>query len=111
MDVTARTIDQAVGLGSYIYHQHRLRDQGEGRFGMRLAAHPAGPIVVGTLQYGGPVRIDCAEFVDSYQVNVPVFGEVLMSYGGDEQLAVPSGPSSTARPPRTRSTDGMCRPA
>jgi integrase len=70
MDVTARTIDQAVGLGSYIYHQHRLRDQGEGRFGMRLTAHPAGPMVVGTLQYGGPVRIDCAEFVDSYQVNV-----------------------------------------
>ena len=99
MDVTARTIDQAVGLGSYIYHQHRLRDQGEGRFGMRLAAHPAGPIVVGTLQYGGPVRIDCAEFVDSYQVNVPVFGEVLMSYGGDEQLAAPQravihGPSA-----------------
>lgn len=89
MDVTARTIDQAVDLGSHIYHQHRLTDRGEGRFGMRLAARPAGPIVIGTLQYGGPVRIDGAEFVDSYQVNVPVFGEVLMSYGGQEKRALP----------------------
>jgi AraC-like DNA-binding protein len=99
MDVTARTIDQAVDLGSYIYHQHRLTARGDGRFGMRLAARPAGPIVIGTLQYGGPVRIDGAEFVDSYQVNVPLFGEVLMSYGGQQQRALPSravihGPSA-----------------
>jgi AraC-like DNA-binding protein len=99
MDVTARTIDQAVDLGSHVYHQHRLTDRGEGRFGMRLSARPAGPIVIGTLQYGGPVRIDGAEFVDSYQVNVPVFGEVLMCYGGQEQRALPGravihGPSA-----------------
>src|SRR5579863_2920916 len=99
MDVTARTVDEAVGLGSYVYHQHRLKVRGDGRFGMRLAARPAGPIVAGTLQYGGPVRIDCAEFVDSYQVNVPAFGEVRMGYGGQEQRALPGlavihGPSA-----------------
>jgi AraC-like DNA-binding protein len=100
VDVTARTIDQAVDLGSHIYHQHRLTDRGQGqRFGMRLSARPAGPVVIGTLQYGGPVRIDGAEFVDSYQVNVPVFGEVVMSYGGHQQRALPSravihGPSA-----------------
>jgi AraC-like DNA-binding protein len=100
VDVTARTIDQAVDLGSHIYHQHRLTDWGQGqRFGMRLSARTAGPIVIGTLQYGGPVRIDGAEFVDSYQVNVPVFGEVVMSYGGQQQRALPSravihGPSA-----------------
>lgn len=101
MDVTARTIGQAVALGGHIYHQHRLTPRGEGRFGMRLRARPAGPTVIGTLQYGGPVRIDAAEFVDSYQVNVPLFGEVLMSYGGQQERATlrravihgPSAPS------------------
>lgn len=89
MDVTARTIDQAMELGGHIYHQHRLTNRGEGRFGMRLRARQAGPAVIGTLQYGGPVRVDAAEFVDSYQVNVPLFGEVLMSYGGQQERAVP----------------------
>ena len=56
---------------------------------MRLRACQAGQAVIGILQYGGPVRIDAAEFVDSYQVNVPLFGEVLMSYGGQQERAVP----------------------
>jgi len=73
MDVTVRTIDQAAELGGHIYHEHRLTARGESRFGMRLRACRVGPAVIGTLQYGGPVRIAAAEFVDSYQVNVPLF--------------------------------------
>lgn len=99
MDVTVRTVDQAVELGGHIYHQHRLAHRGEGRFGLRLRARRVGPAVIGTLQYGGPVRIDAAEFVDSYQVNVPLYGEVLMDYGGRQERATPQravihGPSA-----------------
>jgi len=99
MDMTARTIDQAIEVGSHIYHQHRLTHRGKDRFGMRLCARPVGPAVIGTLQYSGPVRVEAAEFVDSYQVNVPVFGEVLMSYGGLQERATPQravihGPSA-----------------
>ena len=89
MDVTARTIDQAIEVGNHIYHQHRLTDRSEGRFWMRQRAYQVGPAIIGTLQYGGPVRIDAAEFIDSYQVNVPLFGEVLMSYGGQQERATP----------------------
>ena len=89
MDVTVRTIDQAAELGGHIYHEHRLTARGESRFGMRLRACRVGPAVIGTLQYGGPVRIAAAEFVDSYQVNVPLFGEVLMNYGARQDRATP----------------------
>ena len=54
MDVTARTIDQAIEVGNHIYHQHRLTDRGEGRFWMRQRAHQVGPAIIGTLQYSGP---------------------------------------------------------
>lgn len=99
MDVTARTVGQAIQAGSRVYHEHRLTIRGDGRFGMRLRASEAGPVVVGTLAYGGPVRIDGAEFVDSYQVNVPAFGAVLTGYGGQQehstpQRAVVHGPSA-----------------
>jgi AraC-like DNA-binding protein len=89
VDVTVRTIDQAIELGGHIYHEHRLTARGESRFGMRLRARRIGPLVIGTLQYGGPVRIAAAEFVDSYQVNVPLFGEVLMNYGARQDRATP----------------------
>ena len=99
MDVTAGTIDHAVAAGSHIYHQHRLTNVGDGRFGMRLRARKAGPTVVGTLQYGIPVRIDAVEFVDSYQVNFPLYGQVMMGYGGQQEHATPQravihGPSA-----------------
>lgn len=89
MDVTARTIGQAIQAGSRVYHEHRLTIRGDGRFGMRLCARQVGPAVIGTLRYGGPVRIDAAEFIDSYQVNVPAFGEVIMGYGGQQEHATP----------------------
>ena len=61
------------------------------RAGSGCASAPTrpGPVIIGTLQYAGPVRIDAAEFIDSYQVNVPLFGEVLMSYGGQQERAAP----------------------
>jgi AraC-like DNA-binding protein len=89
LDVTARTVGQAIQAGSRVYHEHRLTIRGDGRFGMRLRAREAGPTVIGTLRYGGPVRVDAAEFVDSYQVNVPAFGAVVMGYGGQQEHATP----------------------
>lgn len=86
--VSTRTIDDALAIGSQVYHRHVLHVADRGaEFGMKLRASTLGPIVIGTLEYRTPVRIEAAEFIDSYQVNVPLYGGVVMSYAGREQRA------------------------
>lgn len=100
VSVTTRAIDDALLIGGEVYHRHVLRVQERGdSFGMHLRASAIGPIVIGTLEYRTPVRIEAAEFVDSYQVNLPLYGGVLMSYAGREHRAtihqaVVHGPSA-----------------
>lgn len=111
VSVHTRSVDDAVAIGAGVYHPHvlRLRDRGEG-FGMHLRASPIGPIVIGALEYRTPVSIRAAEFLDSYQVNLPLYGDVLMSYAGREhrattRQAVVHGPAAPSR------VDGWRTPA
>lgn len=102
ISVDTTDIDDARAVGGAVYHPHTLRfARGNEGFGMHLRATATGPILTGTLSYDLPVQVHAAEFVDSYQVNLALRGEVLMTYGRREQLATtdigavhgPSAPS------------------
>ncbi|MGO1769364.1 MAG: AraC family transcriptional regulator [Microbacterium sp.] len=86
--VDTTDVDDARAVGGAVYHPHTLRfARGDAGFGMHLRATATGPILTGTLSYDLPVEVRAAEFLDSYQVNLALHGEVLMTYGRREQPA------------------------
>ncbi|GAA3668930.1 AraC family transcriptional regulator [Microbacterium marinilacus] len=86
-DLSTRSIDQARAVGGRAFFPHVLRGVRADTFGLRLRAGTLGPVLVGTLEYRTATRVDSAEFVDSYEVNLMTHGRVLMTYGRSQGVA------------------------
>ncbi|SFO23167.1 Helix-turn-helix domain-containing protein [Pseudonocardia ammonioxydans] len=88
--VTSTTVDDALRVGTDVYHPHRLRLLDESRpFDMRLRAVTYGPVTVGKLSYAGPVRIETDDMEVAYEANVPLAGELGCEAGTERFVASP----------------------
>ncbi len=88
--ISATAVDDALDRGADVYHRHRLHLLDEAQpFDMRIRAVTYGPVTVGTLSYGGPVRLETDDMEVAYQVNVPLAGELACRAGAESFVASP----------------------
>ncbi|MEO7123328.1 MAG: AraC family transcriptional regulator [Lacisediminihabitans sp.] len=94
-----REIDEALIVGSQVWYPHSLRVLDRTRpFGVQSHAVSKGPVTLGWLKYNGEIHLETGELADSYQVNAPVTGTFMLTYGrqsalGNPQRAVIHGPT------------------
>ena len=90
VSITATAVDDAVDRGADVYHRHRLHLLDESQpFDMRIRAITYGPVTVGTLSYGGPVRLETDDMEVAYEINVPLAGELVCRAGLESFIASP----------------------
>ncbi|WP_218780525.1 AraC family transcriptional regulator [Rhodococcus sp. NCIMB 12038] len=83
-------IDEARDIGSDLYYPHEVRVLGdEDKFQMRMTAASFGPVTLGRLDYSTEVEIFTNELLDSYQVNIPMRGELITGSGRSRTVANP----------------------
>jgi AraC-like DNA-binding protein len=102
--VELRDLDAARAEGSRVYYPHRIEvlGAGGGGFAMRLSSVRVGPLLVGSLHYDVPVRIETTAALETaYEVNVPCGGE-LESWTADRHVV--AGPGTAIVTPPTSSS-------
>jgi len=83
-------IDEARAIGSDLYYPHEVRVLGDEHiFQMRMTAASFGPVTLGRLDYSTEVEIFTNELRDSYQVNIPMRGELVTGSGRARTVATP----------------------
>ena len=110
--MTVRSADpsEAREVGTRVYHDHRLEVLGDkSTFAFRMDATALGPVTIGWLTYDTPVRIETAEFEDSYQVNLVAHGVMPARCGHEEIIGTP-GVAMVYRPDRPTAFSGWQTP-
>lgn len=88
--ITTCSVDDALRDGADVFHPHRLDLLDEScPFSMRIRAVTHGPVTVGMLSYGSPVRLETDTMDVAYEVNVPMSGRLTCRAGRDTVLASP----------------------
>lgn len=83
-------IDDARFAGGLIYHPHEVRVLGdEKQFRLKMMTATLGPVTIGRVTYSTEVEIHTGELRDSYQVNIPMRGELATSSGRSRTVANP----------------------
>lgn len=83
-------IAEARSIGGEVYYPHEIRLLGSDRnFQMRMTAASLGAVTLGRLDYSTEVEIYTNELRDSYQVNIPMRGELITGSGPTRTVATP----------------------